>query len=441
MKISVFGSGYVGLVTATCFAEMGNHVVCVDVNAERVTMLNDGGCPLYEPGLEPMLRQNCDEGRIIFTTDPTEAIGHGEVIFIAVGTPPQPDGSADLQYVEQVGRTIGQYISDYTVIVDKSTVPVGTADRVRGIIDDVLTQRNVNIDFDVVSNPEFLKEGSAVNDCMRPDRIIIGSCSERAIDRMKALYSPFNRNHDKLMVMDERSAELTKYAANAMLATKITFMNEMSQIAERVGADIEHVRRGIGSDPRIGYQFIYPGPGYGGSCFPKDVQALRHTASEHDYDARILDTVHAVNEAQKQVIFSKIKHHFGDLQGKTLALWGVAFKPNTDDIRDSSSLITLEALWQAGATVRAFDPEAMDSLHRDYGDRDDLVYCEHAHEALQGADGLIIMTEWTQFRSPDFNVIKETLGESVIFDGRNLYDPEYLKSVGIDYYGIGRGNI
>lgn len=438
MKISVFGSGYVGLVTATCFAHMGNHVVCVDINAERVAMLNAGGCPLYEPGLEAMLVDNVQAGRIVFTTDACRAIGHGEVIFIAVGTPPREDGSADLQYVDQVAQTIGEHINEYTVVVDKSTVPVGTADRVGEHIQQALDQRKKNVDFDVVSNPEFLKEGSAVADCMRPDRIIIGSRSERAIELVGVLYAPFNRNHDKLMVMDERSAELTKYAANAMLATKISFMNEMSRIAEQVGADIEHVRRGIGSDPRIGYAFIYPGPGYGGSCFPKDVQALRHTAQEHHYDAKMLSTVHQVNELQKRVLFEKLQQHFGDLQGRTIAIWGLAFKPNTDDIRDASSLVTMQALWQAGATVQAYDPQAMDSVRRHYGERADLKLCDAMEAALEGADALVVMTEWTAFRSPDFDLIEQQLSSPVIFDGRNLYDPSYLKRRGFTYYGIGR---
>ena len=438
MKISVFGSGYVGLVTATCFAQMGNHVVCVDINAQRVAMLNDGGCPLYEPGLENMLADNVNAGRIHFTTDASEAIGHGEVIFIAVGTPPRENGSADLQYVDQVAQTIGEHINDYTVIVDKSTVPVGTADRVREHIQQALDHRGKQIDFDVVSNPEFLKEGSAVNDCMRPDRIIIGSRSERAIELIRVLYAPFNRNHDKLMVMDERSAELTKYAANAMLATKISFMNEMSRIAEQVEADIEHVRRGIGSDPRIGYSFIYPGPGYGGSCFPKDVQALRHTAQEHAYDAKMLNTVHQVNELQKRVLFEKLQRHFGDLTGRTIAIWGLAFKPNTDDIRDASSLVTMESLWQAGAAVQAYDPEAMGSVQRYYGERADLKLCDSMESTLEGADALVVVTEWNAFRSPDFDLIAQQLSAPVIFDGRNLYDPQYLKGRGFTYYGIGR---
>jgi len=438
MKISVFGSGYVGLVTATCFAHMGNHVVCVDINAARVAMLNKVNCPLYESGLASMLTDNVKAGRIHFTTDARDAIEHGEVIFIAVGTPPREDGSADLQYVDQVAQTIGTHISNYAVVVGKSTVPVGTAERVRKHIHQALTKRGKEIDFDVVSNPEFLKEGSAVNDCMRPDRIIIGSRSERAIKLMRVLYAPFNRNHDKLMVMDERSAELTKYAANSMLATKISFMNEMSRIAEQVDADIDHVRRGIGSDPRIGYAFIYPGPGYGGSCFPKDVQALRHTAQEYNYDAKMLNSVHQVNEMQKRVLFAKLHNHFGNLQGRTIAIWGLAFKPNTDDIRDASSLVTMEELWQAGASVQAYDPEAMGNVQRYYGERTDLSLCDTMEATLNGADALVVITEWTAFRSPDFDLIQAKLSSPVIFDGRNLYDPQYLKHRGFVYYGIGR---
>ena len=440
MKVTIFGTGYVGLVTGTCLAEMGNHVLCVDVDADKIARLERGEIPIFEPGLEPLVKRNHEAGRLAFTTDPKAAVAYGDTIFIAVGTPPDEDGSADLSYVLAVARSIGEHISGYVVVVDKSTVPVGTADRVRAEIDAALKKRGVENSFDVVSNPEFLKEGNAVDDCMKPDRILIGSSSARAIDLLKSLYAPFNRNHDRLVVMDERSAELTKYAANAMLATKISFMNEIANIAERVGADVEMVRHGIGSDPRIGYHFIYPGTGYGGSCFPKDGQALERTAHANGYGARLLGAVEAVNHDQKRKLFDLLSRHFdGDLRGKTVALWGLAFKPNTDDMREAPSRVLMEALWQAGAKVRAYDPQARREAARIYGQRDDLVLCEDPAAALDGADALAVVTEWKVFRSPDFARIKAALKTPVIFDGRNLYDPATVESAGLAYYGIGRG--
>jgi UDPglucose 6-dehydrogenase len=440
MKVTIFGTGYVGLVTGACLAEMGNHVVCVDIDAGKVERLKRGEIPIYEPGLEPIVKRNHASGQLDFTTDAQPAIEHGQVIFIAVGTPPDEDGSADLKYVLSVARTIGQHLDRYAVVVNKSTVPVGTADRVRGAVAAELSARGATVEFDVVSNPEFLKEGDAVEDCLRPDRIIIGSSSERAVNVLRKLYAPFNRNHERTVVMDERSAELTKYAANAMLATKISFMNEIANIAERVGADVELVRQGIGSDPRIGYHFIYPGAGYGGSCFPKDVQALERTARGVGYDARLLAAVESVNHDQKLKLFELISQHFdGQLAGKTVALWGLAFKPNTDDMREASSRRLMEALWEAGAKVQAFDPEAREETHRVYGDRGDLKLCDNAYQALNGADVLAIVTEWKAFRSPDFARIRASLGSPAIFDGRNLYDPKQVEEAGLAYYGIGRG--
>ncbi len=440
MNVTIFGSGYVGLTTGTCFAQMGNHVVCVDINQERVASLNAGNCPIFEPGLNELLHNNLRDGRISFTTDAQHGIKHADIIFIAVGTPSKADGSAKLDYVLDVARTIGTYIDSYKVIVDKSTVPVGTADQVRAQIQEQLKLRALHIPFDVASNPEFLKEGGAVTDFLKPDRIIVGVSCERAETQLRALYAPFNRNHDKLIVLDIRSAELTKYAATAMLATKISFMNEISCIAERVGADIEKVRLGIGSDARIGYAFIYPGCGYGGSCFPKDVQALHHTATTHDYNPSILKAVHAVNELQKRVLLNKIRYHYKNaLQGKRFAIWGLAFKPNTDDIRDAPSRVIMEGLWEDGATVSAYDPEASEAIKKAYGQRPDLTVCQKPEQALEGADALIVVTEWMAFRSPNFNLIKQKLKAPVIFDGRNLYDPEYLNKLGFDYYAIGRG--
>ena len=440
MKVTIFGTGYVGLVTGACLAEMGNDVVCVDVDQAKVDGLCNGVVPIFEPGLDAIVKRNHASGQLNFTTDPAPAIAHGDIIFIAVGTPPDEDGSADLKYVLSVARTIGKHLDRYAVIVNKSTVPVGTADRVRDAVTEVLDGRGAAIDFDVVSNPEFLKEGDAVEDCLRPDRIVIGSSSELAVARLRKLYAPFNRNHDRMVVMDPRSAELTKYAANAMLATKISFMNEIANIAECVGADVELVRQGIGADPRIGYHFIYPGAGYGGSCFPKDVQALERIARGHGYEARLLSMVEAVNADQKTRLFAQIHRHFdGDLAGKTVALWGLAFKPNTDDMREAPSRRLIEALWDVGARVRAYDPEARAETARIYGERDDLVLCDNAYDALAGADVLALVTEWKAFRSPDFGRIRTALTTPAIFDGRNLYDPRLVEEAGIAYYGIGRG--
>lgn len=440
MKVTIFGTGYVGLVTGACLAEMGNHVVCVDIDQAKVARLGRGEIPIFEPGLESIVRRNHANGQLEFTTDASSAIAHAQIIFIAVGTPPDEDGSADLQYVLGVAKSIGTHLDRYAVIVNKSTVPVGTAARVQKAVAAELSARAAQVEFDVVSNPEFLKEGDAVEDCLRPDRIVIGSSSERAIDQLRKLYAPFNRNHDRTVVMDVRSAELTKYAANAMLATKISFMNEIANIAERVGADVELVRQGIGSDPRIGYHFIYPGAGYGGSCFPKDVQALERTARAVGYDARLLGAVEAVNHDQKTKLFGFIQRYFnGDIRGRVVALWGLAFKPNTDDMREASSRSLMEALWSAGAKVRAFDPEARDETRRVYGEREDLVLCDSAYQALDGADVLAIVTEWKAFRSPDFARIRATLKQPAIFDGRNLYEPDAVEEAGLAYYGIGRG--
>ncbi|WP_374352547.1 UDP-glucose/GDP-mannose dehydrogenase family protein [Thermomonas sp.] len=442
MRVCIFGTGYVGLVSGTCLAEVGHDVVCVDVDAAKVEGLERGVIPIYEPGLTPMVKANHAAGRLRFTTDAATGVAHGEVIFIAVGTPPDEDGSADLQYVLTVARSIGQHLRKPAVVVDKSTVPVGTADKVRATIAAELAARGEAIAFDVVSNPEFLKEGAAVEDCMRPDRIVIGADNPAAVATLKRLYAPFNRNHDRIVAMDVRSAELTKYAANAMLATKISFMNEIANIAEQVGADIEHVRKGIGSDPRIGWHFIYPGAGYGGSCFPKDVQALARIAAQHGVEPRLLGAVEAVNEAQKAHLFELMVRHYGDaaaLRGKTVALWGLAFKPNTDDMREASSRRLLQQLWDAGARVRAYDPEAIDETRRIFGERDDLVLCASSGDALQGADALVVVTEWKQFRSPDFAMLKRDVADQVVFDGRNLYEPAEVEAAGLAYYGIGRG--
>jgi UDPglucose 6-dehydrogenase len=440
MRIAIFGTGYVGLVTGTCLAEVGNDVICVDVDAHKVARLERGDIPIFEPGLAPLVAENHASRRLRFSTDAAAAIAHGEIIFIAVGTPPEEDGSADLSHVLDVARTIGSVLEQPAIIVNKSTVPVGTADRVRQTIADALAARASQVPFDVVSNPEFLKEGDAVQDCMRPDRIIIGSDSARAISMLRSLYAPFNRNHDRIVLMDVRSAELTKYAANAMLATKISFMNEIANIAERVGADIEQVRLGIGSDPRIGYHFIYPGAGYGGSCFPKDVKALEHMAREQGIEPRMLSAVEATNAAQKEKLHALVDRHFdGRLQGLTIALWGLAFKPNTDDMREAPSRTLLGQLWSAGARVRAYDPEAAEEARRIFGDRDDLVYCDGQYDALEGADALVVVTEWKAFRSPDLRRIRDTLKTPVIFDGRNMFEPAAIESAGLAYYGIGRG--
>lgn len=440
MKIAIFGAGYVGLVTGVCFAEMGNHVVGIDVDQTKIDLLNQGKSPIFETGLEALLQKNLALETLQFTTDAEAAIHDAAVIIIAVGTPPLHDGSVDLSYIDSVAKIIGQHLNDYKVIVNKSTVPVGTAERVQEMIQAFLDARRVKVHFDVVSNPEFLKEGLAVSDCMKPDRIIIGTDSDRAFEIMKNLYAPFNRNHDRMMRMNVRSAELTKYAANAMLATKISFINEMSRLAEKLGADIEEVRVGIGADHRIGYHFIYPGCGYGGSCFPKDVQGLIDTARQNQYEPKILKAVHEVNETQKRVLFEKIEKHFNkQLQGKTFALWGLAFKPNTDDIREASSRVLMEALWNEGAKVRAYDPQAMKNIAEVYGKRDDLMLRESKEDALEGADALVIVTEWSQFRAPDFEEVKQLLKAPVIFDGRNLFEPEMVRELGFVYYSIGRG--
>ena len=439
MKVTIYGSGYVGLVTGACLAQVGNDVLCVDIDPDKIEMLKRGESPIFEPGLTDMLRSNQEAGRLNFTLDPAEGVAHGLFQFIAVGTPPDEDGSADLQHVLAVARSIGEHLDEYRVIINKSTVPVGTADRVKAQVQEMLDQRGTPIEFDVVSNPEFLKEGAAIDDFMRPDRVVIGTDNPRTTELLRALYTPFNRNHERILDMDIRSAELTKYAANSLLATKISFMNELSNIAERLGADIEQVRIGIGSDPRIGYQFIYPGAGYGGSCFPKDVRALERTALQNDYTPELLHAVEAVNFRQKRRLFEKISSHYGgDLKGKTIALWGLAFKPNTDDMREASSRVLMEALWEAGASVRAYDPEARDETARIYGARSDMALCESADEALQGADALVVVTEWNMFRSPDFDQVRNTLSSPVIFDGRNLYDPDFLVKQGFTYYSIGR---
>lgn len=439
MKVAIYGSGYVGLVTGACLAETGNHVVCVDIDEEKIERLNRGEIPIYEPGLEGLVRRNMEAGRLVFTADFSTGVRHGLFQFIAVGTPPDEDGAADLQHVLAVAKSIGEHLDDYRIVVNKSTVPVGTADKVRSTIQSVLDARNHDVVFDVVSNPEFLKEGAAVEDFMKPDRIIVGSDDPRTMELLRTLYEPFNRSRDRLVLMDIRSAELTKYAANAMLATKISFMNELSNLAERFGADIEHVRIGIGSDPRIGYQFIYPGCGYGGSCLPKDVRALARAAEEVDYETPLLNAVESVNNRQKRVMFEKIRRFFGEkLSGSTIALWGLAFKPNTNDMREASSRVLMEALWNAGASVRAYDPVALSEAASIYGEKPDLILCEHADEALEGADALAIVTEWQEFRSPDFEVIRDKLSSPVIFDGRNLYDPRLVARFGIQYFATGR---
>jgi UDPglucose 6-dehydrogenase len=439
MKVTIFGSGYVGLVTGACLAEVGNDVLCIDIDPAKIELLNSGGVPIFEPGLAEMIGRNRQAGRLNFSEDPAAGVAHGLFQFIAVGTPPDDDGSADLQHVLAVAKTIGENMTEYRVVIDKSTVPVGTADKVSETIRAAQERNGASIEFDVVSNPEFLKEGAAIDDFMRPDRVVIGTNNPRTAELLRVLYAPFNRNHDRLMVMDIRSAELTKYAANAMLATKISFMNELSNIADAVGADIESVRLGIGSDPRIGYQFIYPGCGYGGSCFPKDVRALEQTAIGEGYTPEVLKAVEAVNFAQKRVLFDKVKQYFkGQLAGKTLAIWGLAFKPNTDDMREASSRVIMEALWQAGASVRAFDPVATEEAKRIYGERPDLVFAASSEQALEGADALLIITEWKEFRSPDFNLMREKLRHPVVFDGRNIFDPDVVSRHGLSYYAIGR---
>lgn len=444
MKVTFYGIGYVGLVQATVLADAGHDVCCVDIDETRIDNLKKGIIPIFEPGLTPLLEKNFAEGRLTFTTDAEFGVNFGDLQFIAVGTPPDEDGSADLKYVLKVAETIAKHMTSPKVIIDKSTVPVGTADKVKAQVQTVLKQRGSNLEFSVVSNPEFLKEGAAVNDCKRPDRIIIGTDSSDAEEQMRELYAPFNRNHEKIIVMDIKSAELTKYAANCMLATKISFMNEMANIAERVGADIENVRHGIGSDPRIGYQFIYPGCGYGGSCFPKDIKALVGTANDIGYNSQILNAVEAVNNAQKNKLFEYISKHYGltqnpnAIKGKTFALWGLSFKPNTNDMREAPSLVLMEALWQAGAKVQAYDPEAMEETQRICGNRNELALMGTKEAALQGADALVICTEWQNFKAPDFDSIKKELSEGVLFDGRNLFEPVRMKAKGLDYWSIGR---
>lgn len=440
MKVTVVGTGYVGLVSGTCLAEVGNDVLCLDVDPEKIRILNEGGIPIFEPGLLDMVKRNVAAGRLRFTTDVEQAVAHGTIQFIAVGTPPDEDGSADLQYVLAAARNIGRHMGDYKVVVDKSTVPVGTGDKVRVAIADELKARGADIAYSVVSNPEFLKEGAAVEDFMRPDRIVVGAEDERAIELMRALYAPFQRNHERLIVMDVRSAELTKYAANAMLATRISFMNELANLAEKLGADIEQVRQGIGSDPRIGYHFLYPGCGYGGSCFPKDVQALQRTARlDAGMEMKVLNAVEDANDAQKHVLTAKTVKRFGnDLSGRKFAVWGLAFKPNTDDMREAPSRYLLADLFAAGATVVAYDPVAMHEARRIFGDEPRLSYAESPMAALEGADALLIVTEWKEFRSPDFEAIKAKLKQPVIFDGRNLYEPKQVRQFGIDYQAIGR---
>ena len=435
----MIGTGYVGLVTGACFAEVGNDVLCLDVDARKIGILNAGGVPIHEPGLEAMIARNAAAGRLAFTTDVDAAVAHGTVQFIAVGTPPDEDGSADMQYVLAAARNIGTRMTEHKIVVDKSTVPVGTADRVRETIAAALAARGAELPFAVVANPEFLKEGAAVEDFMRPDRVVIGADDERAIAAMRAIYAPFQRNHERLLVMDVRSAELTKYAANAMLATRISFMNELANLADSLGADIEHVRQGIGSDPRIGYYFLYPGVGYGGSCFPKDVKALQHIATDLGRPLRILDAVEAVNDAQKLRLVEKIVARLGaNLAGRTFALWGLAFKPNTDDMREAPAREIVAALAARGARVVAYDPVAMPEAKRVFGDLPHLAYATSPMAALAGADALVVVTEWKEFRSPDFDAIRAQLKERVVFDGRNLYDPAQVRGAGLEYFAIGR---
>ncbi len=440
MKVTVVGTGYVGLVTGACLSEMGNHVLCLDVDERKIRLLLDGRIPIHEPGLEPIVQRNVAAGRLQFTTDVAAAVAHGTMQFIGVGTPPDEDGSADLQYVLAAATNIGRLMTDYKVIVDKSTVPVGTADQVRAAVQSALDARGLgDTAFAVVSNPEFLKEGAAVEDCMRPDRIVVGADDERAILLMRSLYMPFMRNHDRLQLMDVRSAEFTKYAANAMLATRISFMNELAQLAERVGADIESVRKGIGSDPRIGTSFLYPGTGYGGSCFPKDVQALLHTARSNSVTLGVLQAVEDANERAKRVLVDKIVARYGeDLSGRTFALWGLAFKPNTDDMREAPSRVIVAELTRRGAEVRAYDPVAIDEARRVLADTPRLTFVDNQQAALEGADALVVVTEWKEFRNPDFDALKAALRDPVVFDGRNLYDPALMRAFGIEYHGIGR---
>ncbi|KAB8059876.1 nucleotide sugar dehydrogenase [Janthinobacterium sp. FT14W] len=439
MNVTVIGTGYVGLVSGTCFAEVGNNVLCLDLDAEKIRILNEGGIPIFEPHLLEMVQRNIAAGRLQFTTDVKKAVDHASVQFIAVGTPPDEDGSADLKYVLAAARSIGQHMQGYKVIVDKSTVPVGTASKVAAVVAEELALRSADIGYSVVSNPEFLKEGAAIDDFMRPDRIVVGADDEQAIHLMRELYAPFQRNHERLIIMDVKSAELTKYAANAMLATRISFMNELADLSERLGADIESVRLGMGSDPRIGYHFLYPGCGYGGSCFPKDVKALIGTAKEHQQDLQILNAVESVNNAQKHVLTKKIKARFGaTLKGMRFAIWGLAFKPNTDDMREAPSRELIADLLAAGAVVSAYDPVSLHEAKRIYAGQEGVTFAESHQDALDGADALVIVTEWKEFRSPDFAAIKEKLKTPVIFDGRNIYDPATVLAHGFEYFPIGR---
>jgi len=439
LKITIVGTGYVGLVSGACFAEVGNEVLCLDVDAAKIRTLEAGGIPLYEPGLLEVVKRNRAAGRLRFTTDLEQAVRFGTVQCIAVGTPPGEDGSADLKYMLEAARNIGRRMTEYRVVVDKSTVPVGTADRVREAISAELARRGVEIPFAVVSNPEFLKEGAAVEDFMRPDRIVVGADDPKAIQIMRALYMPFQRNHERFLLMDLRSAELTKYAANAMLATRISFMNELANLAERLGADIEEVRKGMGSDPRIGYHFLYAGAGYGGSCFPKDVRALIHTAAEAGGALPVLEAVAQVNTDQKRVLARKILARFdGKLSGRRIAVWGLAFKPNTDDMREAPSRVLIEELLANGAAVSAYDPVAMPAAKSEFSKLKGIGYAESPLAALEGADALAVVTEWKEFRSPDFQAIRARLKTPAIFDGRNLYDPAELSRFGLEYYPIGR---
>ncbi len=439
MKITIFGTGYVGLVTGACFAEVGNDVLCVDIDRQKIQNLNEGLIPIHEPGLEEIVAENIKAGRLRFTSDMQEGVAFGLYQLIAVGTPPDEDGSADLRHVLSVAESIGTFMNEYRIVINKSTVPVGTADLVRAKITSVLKARKLEIDFDVVSNPEFLKEGDAVNDFMKPERIVIGVDNPRTKELLRFLYSPFNRSSDRFIAMDIRSAELTKYAANAMLATKISFMNEIANIADRVGADIEAVRKGIGSDSRIGFSFIYPGIGYGGSCFPKDVQALERTAHQHGYHSRILQAVEAVNNDQKSTLVKKIKTHYNDdIQGQVFAIWGLSFKPNTDDMREAPSRRVIEELLSHGARLRVYDPVAMNEVKRIYGESVDIHYAANQEDAVRGSNALVELTEWLVFRSPDFEMIKRDLSHPVIFDGRNIYSPDFMEQFGFTYYSIGR---
>jgi UDPglucose 6-dehydrogenase len=439
MKITIFGSGYVGLVTGACFAEVGNDVLCVDIDQQKIDSLNAGKIPIHEPGLDEIVAENIKEGRLRFTSDLRAGVEFGLYQFIAVGTPPDEDGSADLRHVLSVAESIGMFMKEYRIVINKSTVPVGTADLVKERISFVLASRNADIDFDVVSNPEFLKEGDAVNDFMKPERIVVGVDNPRTKELLRFLYSPFNRSHERFIAMDIRSAELTKYAANAMLATKISFMNEIANIADRVGADVEAVRKGIGSDSRIGFSFIYPGIGYGGSCFPKDVQALERTAHKHGYHSRILQAVEAVNHDQKSSMVRKIRGHYSDdIAGCVFAIWGLAFKPNTDDMREAPSRRVIEELLKDGARVRVYDPVAMDEVRRIYGDCDEIFYASNPEDAIKGSNALVVLTEWLVFRSPDFDMIKRDLTHPVVFDGRNIYSPDFMEQSGFTYYSIGR---